>query len=135
MGAVRSSYNIEVQMETEQCVKCGIVFGIPSDRRRVLLAKRTAESFYCPNGHVQHYVGESDRDRADRLQREIGVANSAKQFAERRLADEQERRRKELARIARRAKAGVCPCCKRTVSQMARHMKTKHPEYGVGPAK
>jgi hypothetical protein len=23
----------------------------------------------------------------------------------------------------------VCPCCQRTVSQMARHIKTKHPEY------
>lgn len=28
-----------------------------------------------------------------------------------------------------RVGAGVCPCCKRTFQQLARHMKCKHPKY------
>jgi hypothetical protein len=29
--------------------------------------------------------------------------------------------------------AGVCPCCKRTVKQLAAHMKEKHPEFVNNP--
>lgn len=35
----------------------------------------------------------------------------------------------EAERLATRANHGVCPCCKRTFSQLARHMKTKHPDF------
>lgn len=37
----------------------------------------------------------------------------------------------ESAKLKKRASAGICPCCNRTVSQMARHMKSKHPEFKV----
>ena len=33
-------------------------------------------------------------------------------------------------RLKRRVAAGTCPCCQRTVAQLARHMQTKHPDYG-----
>lgn len=39
--------------------------------------------------------------------------------------DEQARQRRELKRSER----SVCPSCHRSFSQMARHMKTKHPEF------
>lgn len=32
-------------------------------------------------------------------------------------------------RLRKRASAGVCPCCNRTFSQLARHMQTKHPTF------
>lgn len=43
-------------------------------------------------------------------------------------ADKAEAARK---RVVKRAAVGVCPCCTRTVHQLARHMKTKHPEFVV----
>jgi hypothetical protein len=39
--------------------------------------------------------------------------------------------RDKLARLRKRAKHGVCPCCKRTFQQLARHMKQKHPEFSA----
>lgn len=42
---------------------------------------------------------------------------------------------RKLATHKKRASAGVCPCCNRTVSQMARHMQAKHPDYNVVPLK
>jgi 4-hydroxy-3-methylbut-2-en-1-yl diphosphate synthase IspG/GcpE len=31
--------------------------------------------------------------------------------------------------LAKRAKAGVCPCCNRTFSNMAEHMKKQHADF------
>lgn len=33
-------------------------------------------------------------------------------------------------RMRNRAAAGVCPCCNRTFSQLATHMKKQHPDFG-----
>jgi len=33
----------------------------------------------------------------------------------------------ELKRVKRRINGGVCTCCNRTFTNLARHMKTKHP--------
>ncbi len=34
-----------------------------------------------------------------------------------------------LSKANRRVKNGVCPCCNRTVKQLAAHMKSKHPNF------
>lgn len=36
------------------------------------------------------------------------------------------------ARLKKRIKHGVCPCCRRTFKQLAAHMKTKHPTFKTG---
>jgi hypothetical protein len=35
----------------------------------------------------------------------------------------------EIKRIKKRAAAGTCPCCQRSFSNMATHMKRQHPDY------
>lgn len=35
----------------------------------------------------------------------------------------------KLKALKKRAKHGVCPCCTRTFTNVARHMQTKHPEF------
>jgi len=85
-------------------------------------------SFYCPNGHGQSYT-ESENTK---LKREL-------EAAEKRAREQQCRafnaetalavKEKEMKRHKKRSSAGVCPCCNRTVSQMARHMATKHPDF------
>jgi hypothetical protein len=34
-----------------------------------------------------------------------------------------------VTKLKKRGAAGVCPCCNRTVKQMAEHLAEKHPEY------
>jgi len=106
---------------------CGISFAVPQWWNTG--KRNTHSTFYCPNGHRQSYMEESDEDK---LRRERDLARQ--QIA--RVQDEAARARretyaaqKETKRLKRRAAAGTCPCCSRTVLQMARHMKTKHPGF------
>ena len=115
------------------CCNCGIIFGVPdqwlSSRRD---DKRT---FYCPNGHGQSFT-ESEADRLrrerDRLQQQIAQKDDEikwqrehRQAAERRVTAA----KGQITRLKKRAKGGICPCCKRTFQNMAEHMKTQHPDF------
>ena len=44
------------------CCKCGVVFGMPSDFYSVMCDSGDARSWYCPNGHQQHFVYEKTDD-------------------------------------------------------------------------
>lgn len=115
-------------LETEECCSCGMLFAMPVDvvRRR----KNDHKTFYCPSGHLQHYTGKSE---AQKLKAELRQANS-RADQHRQEAYEQRQRAtsisKSYQRVRERVKNGVCPCCTRTFENLARHMKTKHPEYG-----
>ena len=65
-----------------------------------------------------------------RRERDIAKQQLARAEDERRAAERKaEKALKETKRLKKRAAAGTCPCCSRTVIQMARHMKTKHPDF------
>jgi hypothetical protein len=91
----------------------------------------------CPNGHPWVYAaGESDFDKLrrerDRLTQRI--AEKDDEIAHQKLLREEAEksaaaRKGVITRLKNRASAGVCPCCNRTVLQMARHMATKHPGF------
>lgn len=108
------------------CGECGTEFAVPAkfdDEKRA-----NGAAFYCPNGHSRVYresqVDKLRRER-DRLQQDMARVEDEKREAERRaiLAEKREQR------LKKRAAAGSCPCCKRSFSNMARHMKDKHPEF------
>lgn len=112
------------------CVSCGVHVILPADFRQQKLKDQT--NFYCPNGHVQHYTGETE---IDRLKREVAAKDQS-------LAWEKQRReREERSHVATRGQltkaknqlgrvaCGVCPLCKRNFPALRDHMKTKHPEY------
>lgn len=111
------------------CWKCKCVYHLPSELHD---AARRSESisFWCPYEHSAHFPqGETDEDK---LRREL---NSQRQ-QNARLEDEARASRaaalkaeKATKRLKKRVAAGVCPCCHRTVGQMAKHMATKHPEF------
>jgi len=114
-----------ITLEKFECIKCGIPFAMPESLAAAL--RREAGSFHCPNGHSQGWH-ESEEDR---LRKKLVAANcealkerNARLEAEQKLAEEV----KDKARLARRVRSGVCPCCNRTFSNLARHMKTKHQE-------
>jgi hypothetical protein len=125
------SHNVIV--EFIDCAACGMTFGMTEDfiRRR----RQDGATFYCPDGHNNFYR----ENEHDRVRRERDLLKQ--QIAEREDEIERQRRRREdaektaaarkgqITRLKNRASAGVCPCCNRTVSQMARHMASKHPGF------
>ncbi len=120
---------MEVPTQVITCYdgECGISFAVPV--WWYTGKTRTHTTFYCPNGHRQSFIEESDVDKA-RRERDIArqqVARAEQEAAAARRQVVQAQR--ETKRLKKRAAAGTCPCCQRTVLQMARHMKTKHPGF------
>jgi hypothetical protein len=109
-----------VDFHVEECCNCGVAFAM-TDQLYTERHKDKA-TFYCPNGHGQHYVGKTDKQLLVEAEERSRQAIQAER--DQRLAAE-----RELKRIQDRSKGGACPCCKRSFVQLARHMKTKHPDY------
>jgi hypothetical protein len=55
-----------VTLSTIDCYKCHCVFAIPREMNDRLL--KTHDTFYCPAGHAQHYLGLTPEQK---LQREL----------------------------------------------------------------
>jgi len=118
--------NFNQQLQTEACYKCGIVFAVPSYFREKRLADK--ESFWCPNGHSQAYM-ESE---ADRLRKQLQQAKQDLEWQRARANTKEKeliaqkalttKAKKKLARVEN----GVCPECRRTFANVARHMQTQH---------
>lgn len=109
-------------MKIENCYTCKIEFGMPDSFYDTMMRLKEKGSFFCPAGHSQHYVtGEHPQEKL-RRERDRAVQEKA------RLAEELAAEQKKRQRLIRRTNAGVCHCCNRTFTNMARHMKTKHPE-------
>lgn len=111
------------------CYRCGTLFAVPSDVNDELL--RSGRTFYCPNGHTQHYTNSTDkqlREAKDRLARE--QARNDQLRAERDAAERRTRAAKgQVTKIRNRIGRGVCPCCNRSFADLRAHMATKHPDY------
>ena len=117
---------LTVQWHTLNCGECGIMFQVPTgfDQER----RESGGDWYCPNGHCRVYKTRE----VDRLKRQLKSAEDSAAWNRRRLESEQNSHcatKGHLTRQKRRAAAGVCPCCDRTFKQLARHMKSQHPDY------
>lgn len=114
-------------MATGMCYgECGIEFSVPDHFYKE--RKENGKGWHCPNGHLRVFR-ESDLDK---MRRERDNAIQQKARAEQEASANlraYERAQKETKRLKKRAAVGVCPCCSRTVGQLARHMKTKHPDF------
>lgn len=108
------------------CGKCGIVFAMPD--RYESARREDGATFYCPNGHPRAFVdSETDKLRRERdlLKQQMAQKDDQLNRAETLAAAA----KSQVAKLKKRAKSGTCPCCNRTFSNMAAHMKTKHPEF------
>jgi hypothetical protein len=116
------------------CHTCGMPYAIPTPLYNSALRyhgdRPNGWQLVCPIGHVWFYTGETRLEKARR------EAKEARDLAARRTAEKDQiqasltatkghvtRQKKKLARV----EAGVCPCCKRTFQNLARHMQSKHP--------
>lgn len=113
--------------KTISCYRCKIEFAVPDYWYSTRIQDHN--SFWCPNGHQQHFFeGESDETK---LRRERDVLKQKLAEKDDTIAFERkgaEAARRKLKRVERRANAGVCQCCNRTFANVARHMASKHPE-------
>ena len=109
-----------VNLVSEECCVCGVVFGMTTHYQGE--ARKTHSEFHCPNGHPQHYIDESEAEKNSRLLKEERARH------QRTIARENEHRiaREQAERKLKRVAAGVCPECKRTFQNLAKHMSCKH---------
>lgn len=60
--------NVSVNLTTEVCCACGVVFTLPCTLRETLLENH--KGFYCPNGHGIHFVGKTKDEEIGDLESE-----------------------------------------------------------------
>jgi hypothetical protein len=118
--------NVVINLVPETCCNCGVHFAM--DERYWDEKKLKGGTFYCPNGHGQHYT----EPEVQKLKQRVRSLENANRWTEQRL--ESERRshsatKGQLTKTRKRVAHGVCPCCNRTFQQLSRHMQNKHPEY------
>lgn len=109
---------------TENCIYCGVAFAVTDQFQRE--RRRDHRSFYCPNGHGQHYNAENEEQR---LKRELDAARDALAASRTREAEEAKRHaatKGQLTKVRNRIEKGICPDCNRHFVNVERHMKTKH---------
>lgn len=124
--------NVTMEMVELACGTCGCFHAIPKAMHDMALEE--GGYWHCPNGHQRGYrEGRHEREKV-RLERDRLKQLVAQRDDELKAASEQARRlvaaaRGEVTKLKKRAHAGVCPCCNRSFANMARHMKSQHPEF------
>lgn len=115
----------------QECCSCGVRFAIPEGLNKRALQERgsTGTVFFCPLGHRQWYIGETDAEKEKRRRLDAEARATA-------IRDQLEAEKRSHAatkgahtKTKRRVARGVCPCCNRTFANVHRHMESQHPEY------
>lgn len=122
-----STITLGVDFKVRQCSECGITYCLPANFSRA--REDDHKSWYCPNGHSQYIPALSD---AEKLRKQLEdekkkLANT--QFELMAAKERAQTVEREKIKLQKRMKNGVCPCCHRQFVSVARHMKTKHPDY------
>jgi hypothetical protein len=96
----------------------------PTDRQK----RERGQGFHCPNGHGLAYK----KTEVDKLKEQLAAKEDELAF-ERMRVEQRDRAnaalRGQITRVKNCVQHGVCPCCKRTFQQLARHMAAKHPDW------
>jgi Fe-S oxidoreductase len=109
-----------------ECCYCGVPFGLSSSLNAQLLANHS-RSFCCPNGHSQHYLGETEAQQEKRL-RKRAEDQAAAALARADQAEASLRTTKgHVTRLRRQVLAGECPFCGQHLRDLARHVGRVHP--------
>jgi hypothetical protein len=113
-----------------QCGTCAIWHTVPE----VIYDAYSREGgfWHCPNGHQRGFRKGSDETERENTRRERDRLKQDAARLEEEIRAARERAEKAEAatkRLKKKAAVGSCPCCKRTFTNMARHMQTKHPEF------
>lgn len=128
-----------VQFETIECPTCHLMYAV--SQVWVTERRRDHKNFWCPNGHRGiHFSGESDLERAQRLQEQAersarfarASATAARDQA--RAAERSAAAYKgHLTRARNRIRNGVCPVagCRRHFDNVQAHIASEHPAFDL----
>ncbi len=64
-------FDVSLNLTTEVCIACGVVFTLPCTLRKTLLESH--ESFCCPNGHAQQFTRKTKDEEIEELEDDKGV--------------------------------------------------------------
>jgi hypothetical protein len=116
------------------CYTCGIPFGITSELYKRAVTDAIG-SVTCPAcGKLTCWRESDDQKKIKELERKLTWETNevARQKQQREVAEASlTATRGVVTKMRKRVSVGTCPCCKRNFSQLARHMKTKHPDFGI----
>ena len=127
MGLALANVTLEL-VSMGECINCGVPIVAPSNFYEQRHSNHSL-NFYCVNGHSQHYIGDTD---AQKLQKLLDAEKSRHDTTKRWLENEQNSHRATrgtVTKLKKRVAAGVCPGCHRSFQDLKRHMKTKHPAF------
>jgi len=114
-----------VNLEPVSCYSCGTIFGLSDDFYRH--RKDDQKEWYCPNGHSQHFISETDAHKFKRLYEQQKDTSAALRGqldgAENRLRAT----KGVVTKLRKKAITGTCAFCHRHFANMERHVATKHP--------
>lgn len=125
----------QTELTVIQCW-CGILFAVPDALQREYERKNDmtpkSMSIHCPLGHgMTRGVSNKMKELESRL-----AATRSMLDQERAKSETLEKRvaaaKGQVTKIRKRVGNGVCPCCTRSFSNLARHMNTQHPDYKSG---
>ena len=60
---------MEVSITKVTCFQCNVPFWLLDEHQEKLV--KCKNIFYCPNGHTQSYVGESDKEKLKRIEQSL----------------------------------------------------------------
>jgi hypothetical protein len=128
-----AALQIKQQFEVVYCCTCKMAFAVPEYIRSNWLD--SGDSFYCPNGHSQHY----SKSNIQKLEKKLASEKKRREWAENDASHAKSQRDRALhcvraqkaakTKLKKRIHAGVCPCCNRHFVNLERHMNTKHKDY------
>jgi hypothetical protein len=111
-------------IEAHDCPSCGVIYGITADYYE--LRRTDGEGWHCPNGHSIIATNTILKDNRQLRERNLDLRARLDQAE----ADAAAKKR-EVARMKKRAKNGLCPCCRRHFMNVQRHISNKHPDFAA----
>lgn len=123
---------VELELQTITCGGCFMTFAIPATLMRRY--RQEGISLKCPNSACPWGGMVSTKTENAKLAEELEEVKRRLEFerlGRQSMEREAEKERRKVRRLERRARGGACPCCNRSFVALARHMKSKHPEFAA----
>ena len=118
---------VSVELDTIECCTCFTTFAMTADLNKHFLGNRR-ESFFCPRGHAQSYLGETEEQK---LRRKLASAEQDADWYKVHMETAERSLRATkgvVTKLRKRAEAGACPFgCRRHFADVQRHVASKHP--------
>ncbi len=122
-----------VELQIMECGTCGVAFAIPQTMYDT--CEREGGYWCCPLGHSRGYHKKDLKSVADKLRDQVAQLEAAVRYEKDRVESQKRQTaavKGQMTKLEKRVANGVCPCCNRTFQNLARHIKTKHPELTEG---